>query len=99
MANNWAVQIGISGMTGAGGATIPSSAVLYAGPSGSAPVGLTPVSGQRPLSSTGTTIATGTSSVPAGSQWTISLALTPPGNTPPGVYTATINLDVVSAGP
>jgi hypothetical protein len=99
MADTWAIQVGTPGMTGPGGTTIPASAMAYAGSGGSVPTGMAVGSGGQPLNPAGTVIATGSSTVPNGSQWTILLELAPPGDAPPGPYTATISVDVVSAGP
>jgi hypothetical protein len=98
MSTDWAVQIGTTGLTGPGNVTIPASAFAYAGSSGSAPGGLTPGAGGQPLTSAGTRIATGSSTVLNGSQWTITLELLPPTDAPPGLYTATIVVTTVSPG-
>jgi hypothetical protein len=99
MADGWTVQLGTDGMTAPEGSTIPPAAMAYLGPSGNIPQGLVASTGPQSLSPTGVTIASGSASVADGSSWVISLEVSPPDETPPGTYSGTITVDILSASP
>jgi hypothetical protein len=99
MTNSWSVQIASPGMAASGGAAIPPGALIYLGPGGAVPQGMSAVPGPQPLKPTGIKIATGSATVVNGSSWIISLQIAPPDDTPPGTYTGTIIVDVVSGNP
>jgi hypothetical protein len=99
LANSWSIQVASPGMTSTAGASIPPGALVYLGPGSTVPPGMVAVLGSQPLRTTGLTIATGNASVANGSQWVINLEISPPDDTPPGTYTGTIIVDVVSGSP